>query len=131
MTIQQTPLLVLRFLIVISLIWGSCSSIKQSSKSEAISSEKKTVRLFFFSRGSGIDGKTKKEFTEFERAFRKENNISQTPIITQKGKEGEISFCYDLSGWEKKKAEDFILKSAEIMGKSKLVRTEKNVSCGE
>lgn len=118
-----------KLFILICLICCSCSTKKDLSKGDSKESDTQSIRYLFFSRGSGIDGKTKKEFADFEETFRKENNIKQPPTIIRKGKEGETIYCYEFTGWKKELKNSFLQKSAEILSKSKLVRTEINIRC--
>jgi hypothetical protein len=112
------------------LLTFSCASRKiGQSESRKNSPETKTLRVEFFSRGSGIDGKLRKQFLEFETEYRKKQNITEAPLKQEKGREGEVNYCYTFSNWKKENIQEFMNKLKELLSSSDLVRMQTNVPC--
>ena len=83
----------------------------------------------FISIGQGVDQKAIEQYNEFIAQFEKENNVKINLEKVPWGREGEVDYCIDLTGLDKKTAEKFSTKTEELLSKNNLVKVEKNAPC--
>jgi hypothetical protein len=119
-------------------IFFACSSSKKSSdnsanelkqKSETISDSLYSLRVSFFSIGSGTDRKARQEYELFIKQFEESNKVSILLDKATWGKEGEIDFCIKLTGLSMDLQKQFIQTSKDKLKDSKLVRIYENTTC--
>lgn len=86
-----------------------------------------TVRLVvsFYSKGEGIDSKSKEAFIKLLDS----NTKKMAYIPTQWGREGEVDFCLELKELSAAEQEDFIKKTKELLNKTTLVHINEYAKC--
>jgi len=103
--------------------------IEQSSPDEPVNDSIYRLYISFFSRASGIDGKVKVAFDAFIVKFESDNKLKIEYETVRWGREGEIDMCFKLDELSKKKQEEFVVKSKEILSKSDRVYVYENAIC--
>jgi hypothetical protein len=66
-----------------------------------------TLEVEFYSKGSGIDYKSKKLLEEFVVSYNEANRLEITFTSTKQGKEGETTYFFNLNSLSKKEREHF------------------------
>tara|TARA_B100000809_G_C15097316_1_gene515512 strand:- start:721 stop:1095 length:375 start_codon:yes stop_codon:yes gene_type:complete len=79
----------------------------------------------FFSKGAGIDRRVYAKF----KAFLTDSYPTLGYSETTYGREGETSFCFDLSTLKKKEKEGFSQEAKLILSKSETVKIQENSTC--
>ncbi len=113
---------------------SSKKSIENSSKeivpnSESLSDSIYSLRISFISIGSGTDRKAKQEYEQFIKQFEASNNVTILLDKATWGKEGEIDFCFNLTGLSNVLQKQFIQETKSKLKDSKLVRIYENTTC--
>ena len=88
-----------------------------------------SVVVSFISIGQGVDQKAIEQYNEFIAQFEKENKVKINLEKVPWGREGEVDYCIDLSGLDKKIMEKFLTKTDELLSKNNLIKVEKNAPC--
>ena len=65
------------------------------------------IQIEFYSKGAGIDFKSKKLLEEFVVKYNEEHKFNITYTLTKHGKEGEANFIFDLSSLKNKDKQRF------------------------
>ncbi len=94
--------------------WNVCLVIVISTLSCAINNKNQPaiqntneIHIEFYSKGAGIDFKSKKLLEEFVVKYNEEHKLNITYTLTKHGKEGETNFIFDLSSLKKKEKQRF------------------------
>jgi hypothetical protein len=101
------------------------------SKSE-FNSANDTLNYFtasFYSIGSGIDRRIKAEYDTFFGKFQDETKANLNRLVFKWGKEGELDYCFNLTGLNSDLKTKFINESSAILKKSERVHLKFNQEC--
>lgn len=79
----------------------------------------------FYSKGEGIDYKSKDEFEKFLNSYPKKITFEPTAW----GREGEVDYCLKLNELSAIEQTDFVRKAKELLSKSALVHVDENAKC--
>ena len=107
------------FQIVIWILWvvsygtGSCQTSGNTSG--------KHYSVNFISIGAGVDYKAEVRFSEFLKAFQRENKITLEYKIRPWGKEGESEYLFDLKRLSDQQSKNFKATLSKMFKENKLV----------
>ena len=115
----------------------SCNSNKQSTQDTTPSMGQNTkpgdikdrFSVSFISIGAGTDGKAKDQFEQFIPAFEQKIKVKLAFEKIPWGREGEVDYCFDLTGLDTKKQTQFIAETKELLKGSTLVQYKENEPC--
>lgn len=108
----------------------SCHSNKQSTENNTPPVDATSrFSVSFISIGAGTDGKAKDQFEQFMTAFEQKNNVKLKYEKINWGREGEVDYCFDLTGLDAKKRTQFVAETKELLQSSTLVQYKENEPC--
>lgn len=87
------------------------------------------LNVSFFSRGSGIDRKAKKQLDDYVIQYEQKNKVKLNPEANAWGREGEIDYCFKLKDLNKNQQSNFIEEVKKLLEASTLIHLNENVSC--
>ncbi len=85
--------------------------------------------ISFYSKGEGIDQKSKDKFDEFLANFENKNNLQNYKYAVSWGREGEIDYCLNLTRLSAENKEKFIKEAKNLRQDSDLVHLSENAPC--
>lgn len=91
-----------------------------------------TLQVFtvsFFSIGSGINSKARKEFDLFIAEFETKNKTTLNPKQRKWGREGEVDYCFELTGLKQELKNELIAEAKQNTSEKKWVRITINKPC--
>ncbi len=103
-------------------VLASCGSIQTSSRANSKKSEIIFITIEFYSKGAGIDFKSKKLLEEFILSYQETNKVVLKYTIAKHGKEGEINYEFTLNQLSKKEKAKFIEALKENIKTAKNIR---------
>lgn len=107
----------------------SCNSNKQSTQDTKPADPNDRFSVSFISIGAGTDGNAKDQFEQFITAFEQKNKVKLEYEKIPWGREGEVDYCFDLTGLDTKKQAQFITETKELLKGSTLVQYKENEAC--
>jgi len=124
------------FLIALITLLG-CNSNKQTTENTTPSMDQNTkpadpndrFSVSFISIGAGTDGKSKDQFDQFIPVFEQKNKVKLKYEAIPWGREGEVDYCFDLTGLDTKKQTQFIAETKDLLKGSTLVQYKENEPC--
>ncbi len=113
--------LTLNLLTIIFIVFSlnTCAIIKQKDDTHSIQVE-------YYSKGSGIDFKSKKLLEEFLNTYNDKNHTSITYTILKQGKEGETVFTIEVLALSTKEIKHFKIELTEQLKTTKNYRIKEN-----
>ncbi len=120
-------------LLVVTLAFFGCNcskhAIKETTSTTTTTESNYRFNVSFISIGAGTDVNAKIQFEQYFADYEQKNKVKLGYEITPWGKEGEVDYCFQLSALNKKKQDQFIAKTKELLIKSTLVRYSENKPC--
>ena len=103
---------------------------EKKKNSQVLSTD--TLQVFivsFFSIGSGINSKARKEFDLFIAEFATKYQTPLNPKQRKWGREGEVDYCFELDGLKKELKTELIAQAKQNISEKKWVRININKPC--
>ena len=113
---------------LIVVLWLPTLSVMSGNRVQA---KERNYRLIvsFYSICCGINGKAKEQLDEFISNYEKEKRIGLARETVNWGREGEIDYCFKLSGLPSKERNRVVSKIKALVNGSELVRIQENARC--
>jgi hypothetical protein len=108
---------------------GNAETVEGEDAREKVRSIVFRVIVEFFSIGEGTDLEAKKRFDSYLNQWHESGNPKVTYLAVPWGREGEVDFCFTLSGLTDGQQQQFISGLRSQLSSSGLVRISENQKC--
>lgn len=121
-------------LLLCTIVITSCGQFNKSKpiepmQSDVIQSDISRLIVSFYSKGSGIDSKSKDLYLNYLDSIAKQDGLKLNYTAISWGKEGEVNFCFMLNEYNSEKQIDFINDSKLILKEGRNIHFYENQPC--